>query len=406
MYEKVESFVAACRPQKLSAGVKFGIVLMALAAICTCAVGQPAMTLALTNVISVGEDEFIEMANDGNEIETFEGLTLTIDGADSVVLPDFTLSPGERIRFHLGEGESNETDVYLNGDLALDDVAGNLTLKNAAGTLDHYAAYWTPEETSESWIERGRQLQSAESYEDALDALNNAIDIDPQNAIAWLAKAQILGPSSGRYNESLEACEKAIEIDPENSESWLLKGIIFMNLGRDEESLAAFDEAIELDPQSGYAWYLKGDSLRRLGRGSEAEEAFTRAEELGFTSPLAGMLAITNISAEDEDEFVEISNYLEEAKNLGGWTLVIDEDETRSVILPEYNLEPAGIVRVHFGEGEDSKCDLFMNSQIALNDTATNVSLRDESGEFITSLGFENLPDGGVMMRRSGGEVE
>lgn len=118
------------------------------------------------------------------------------------------------------------------------------------------------------------------------------------------------------------------------------------------------------------------------------------------------MLAITNISVEDEDEFVEISNYLEEAKNLGGWTLVIDGDETRSVILPEYNLEPAGIVRVHLGEGEDSKGDLFMNSSIALNDTATNVSLRDESGEFVSFLGFETLPDGGVMLRRSGGEVE
>ncbi|KUK96988.1 MAG: tetratricopeptide repeat protein [Methanothrix sp.] len=406
MYEKVESFVAACRPQKLNAGVKFGIVLMALAALCTCAVSQEDTTLALTNVISVGEDEFIEMANDGNETEAFEGLTLTIDGAESVVLPNFTLSPGERIRFHLGEGESNETDVFLKSDLSLDDVGGDLTLKDSSGTLDKFAAYWTPEETSEYWIEKGRQLKSAESYEDALDALNNATDIDPQNAMAWLYKAQILGPSSGRYNESLEACENAIEIDPENPESWLLKGLILMNLGRDEEALAAFDEAIEVDPESGYAWYLKGGLLQRLGRGSEAEEAFTRAEELGFTSPLAGMLAITNISVEDEDEFVEISNYLEEAKNLGGWTLVIDGDETRSVILPEYNLEPAGIVRVHLGEGEDSKGDLFMNSSIALNDTATNVSLRDESGEFVSFLGFETLPDGGVMLRRSGGEVE
>jgi len=360
-----------------------------------------ALSLAITNVVSVGEDEFIEMANDGNEAQIFKGLILTIDGKESVVLPDFALGPGERIRFHLGEDESNETDVYLNGDLSLDDVAGNLTLKDSAGTLDKFAAYWTPEETSEYWIEKGRKLQRTESYEDALNALNNATDIDPQNAMAWLIKANILGPNLGRYNESLDACDKALQINPDDADAWCLKGLILMNLGRPaEESLAAFDGAVELDLQNGFAWYLKGGALQRLGRETEAEAAFAKAEELGFTSPFAGTLAITNISAAGEDELVEISNYLEDAKNLEGWTLVIDEDETRSAVFPEYTLEPAGTVRVHFGEGKDTESDLFMNSEITLNDTATSVTLRDESRMEVSFLGFENLPDGGAMMRR------
>jgi len=364
-----------------------------------------ASSLVLTNVVSVGDDELIEMTNDGADAQTFEDLTLTIDGAESVVLPDFTLDPGESIRFHLGEGDSNETDVYLNGDLALDDVSGNLTLKDSAGTLDKFAAYWTPEANPEYWIEKGRQLQSVESYEDALDALNNATDVDPQNAMAWLSKAQILGPSSGRYNESLEACEKAIEIDPENPESWRLKGLILMNLGRDEEALVAFDEAIELDPQNGFAWHLKGNLLQRLGREDVADAALSRAEELGFTSPLEGMIAITEIAADGEDEFVEISNNLDEVKNLRGWALVVDGDEAISLVLPEYILEPGEKVRVHFGAGEDGEADLFMESEIALNDAATNVTLRDEGGREISFLGFERLPDGGVVMRmRDGGE--
>jgi tetratricopeptide (TPR) repeat protein len=366
----------------------------------------PISVLAITNLISVGVDEFIEMANDGDETETFKGLILTIDGAESVVLPEFALGPGERIRIHLGEGESNETDIFLGSDLFLDDVAGNLTLNDSSGTLNKFAAYWTPEETSEYWAEKGRQLQSVESYEDALDALNNATDIDSQNAMAWLSKAQILGPNLGRYNGSLEACNKAIEIDPENPDSWRLRGLILMNLGRDEEALAAFEEAIELDPESGRSWYLKGNLLRYLSREGEAEEAFARAEELGFTSPLEGMIAITNISAEGEDEFIEITNNLDEAKNLKGWTLVVDEDEARSVVLPEYVLKPGRKVMVHFGSGEDSENDLFMESEIVLNDDAASATLRDETGREVSSLGFENLPDGGVMMRMSGGEVE
>jgi tetratricopeptide (TPR) repeat protein len=587
MYGKVEPFVATFRPQKLCAGVKFGIVLMSLAALCTCAVGQPATSLALTNVISVGEDEFIEMANDGNETEIFEGLILTIDDKGSIALPDFTLEPGERIRFHLGAGESNETDIFLDSDLALDDLAGNLTLKNASGTLDKFAAYWTPEETARDWFEKGEELsmngsteealaayewaveldpEMAEAwigkgyaksrlafvdkdpvgynesllsferaielnrsqsqawngkatvlsmmgryeeaveaygasleigplqpwvlvgkanalwklgrhdesiaasdeaidaafetvekayvwferahlfaedgdyngtvealnratelapddknfwinggvllsahlgrYEEALIYIDRALKIDPEYVDAWISKAQILGPSLGRYDESLEACERAIDIDPEDPDTWRLKGLILMNLGRDEEALAAFEEAIELDPQNGYAWYLKGNLLRYLDREGEAEEAFARAEELGSTSPLAGMIAITEIVATGEDELIEITNNLDEAKNLKGWTLVVDEDETRFLVLPEYVLEPGEKVRVHFGSGEETETGLFMESEIVLNDAATNVTLRDEAGREVSFLGFENLPDGGVAMMRGSGEFE
>lgn len=544
----------------------------------------PASSLALTNVVSVGEDEFIEMANDGKETEIFEGLILTIDDKGSIALPDFTLEPGERIRFHLGAGESNETDIFLDSDLALDDLAGNLTLKDSAGTLDKFAAYWTPEETARDWFEKGGELsmngsteealaayeraveldpEMAEAwigkgyakirlafidkdpagynesllsferaielnrsqaqawngkatvlsmmgryeeaveaysdsleidplqpwvlvgkanalwklgrhdesmtasdeaidatletvekafvwferahlfaedgdyngtvealnratelapddknfwinggvllsahlgrYEEALTYIDRALEIDPEYVDAWFSKAQILGPSLGRYNESLEACERAIDIDPEDPDTWRLKGLILMNLGRDEEALAAFEEALELDPQNGYAWHLKGSLLQRLGRESEAEAALARAEELGFTSPLGGMLAITEISAEGEDEFVEIANHLDDAVNLKGWTLIVDGDETRSVVLPEYILKPGAMVRVHFGSGEGSGADMFMESGITLNDDSTSVSLRDGAGREVSFLGFERLPDGGVVMVRGSG---
>ena len=257
------------------------------------------------------------------------------------------------------------------------------------------------------WINGGVLLSAhLGRYEEALIYIDRALEIDPEYVDAWISKAQILGPSLGRYDESLEACERAIDIDPEDPDTWRLKGLILMNLGRDKEALAAFEEAIELDPQNGYAWFLKGGLLQRLGRDSEAEEAFARAEELGFTSPLSGMLAITDISAVGEDEFVVIANHLDDAANLKGWTLVVDGDETRSVVLPEYILEPGAMVRVHFGAGEDSGTDLFMESGIALNDDSTSVSLRDGAGREVSFLGFENLPDGRVVGTRGSGEFE
>ncbi len=254
------------------------------------------------------------------------------------------------------------------------------------------------------WINGGVLLSAhLERYEEALIYFDKGLQLDPEDATGRFSKAQILGPNLGRYNESLEACDKAIDIDPKNLDSWQLRGLILMNLGRDEEALAAFEEAIEIDPQNGRSWYLKGNLLRYLGREGEAETAFERAEELGFTSPLAGMIAIIEIVATGEDELIEITNNLDEAKNLEGWTLVVDEDETRSVVLPEYVLEPGEKVRVHFGSGEDDENDLFMESEIVLNDDATNVTLRDEAGRDVSFLGFETLPDGGVAMTRGSG---
>ena len=546
MYKKVESFVAICRPPELVAGAKFVIVLMALAVLCTCAVAQPALSLAITNVISVGEDEFIEMANDGNKTQIFEGLILTIDEKETVVLPDFTLEPGERIRFHLGEGEgeSNETDVFLNGDLALDDVAGNLILKDPAGGLEKFAAYWTPEETSEYWSKKGQELQRSGSYEEALKAYDMAIEQNPEDAEAWTARGKVLSmvaiQSSGTgQNETLEdafrSANKAIEIDPKDARSWSGKGFVLsqmamvtanrskynkslqaydkaievadkdttvlaeawygkgyaLNLmGNSDEAIKAHDKAIELNQSYAEAWvgkatalsrmgtydeallaydrvfeiytsdeqrvfdypYLwyskaraleklgreeeatqaydksvedadkiivmvssgrefymnlseawqwKGQLLTALGRDSEADAAFARARELGFTSPLERMLAITNITAIGEDEFVEITNNLQEAQDLKNWILVVDENETRSVILQEYILEPTKKVKVHFGSGDDTEIDLFMNSDIVLNDTAYNVTLKDEAGNEVSFLGFEEVP-GGVMCVRRG----
>jgi len=315
----------------------------------------------------------------GRQNESIEAYDAAVNAASEDVEKAFVWF--ERAHLFAEEGDYNETMAALERAVEL-----------------------APEDKN-FWINGGILLSAhLGRYEEALIYFDKGLQLDPEDADAWLSKAQILGPNLGRYNESLEACDKAIEIDPENPDSWRLRGLILMNLGGDEEALAAFEEAIELDPQNGHSWYLKGNLLRYLGSEGETEEAFTIAEELGFTSPLGGMIAITEIVATGEDELIEITNNLDEAKNLKGWTLVIDEDETRYLVLPEYVLVPGGKVRVHFGVGEDAETDLFMESEIVLNDDATSVTLRDETGREVSFLGFETLPDGGVAMTRGSGD--
>jgi len=142
-----------------------------------------------------------------------------------------------------------------------------------------------------------------------------------------------------------------------------------------------------------------------LGHNSEADAANARAEELGYkvqnesdaeTSSAPKMLAITSIKATGEDEFVVIANSRSLAQNIEGWTLDISDGRNQSVPLPNFALGPDERINVHLGKGESSKIDIYLNSAVTLNDTAGNVTLKDEAGNDVASFGYRIEADGSI----------
>lgn len=120
------------------AGAKLVLALIALAMIGTCAVAQEntealAPTLAISGVMASEGDEYVEVANGLNESKSLKDWSLVIDGSEDLTLPDFLLESGETVNIHLGEGNNNETDLFLNSAVKLSDTAGNVTLKDEAG---------------------------------------------------------------------------------------------------------------------------------------------------------------------------------------------------------------------------------------------------------------------------------
>ncbi len=84
----------------------------------------------------------------------------------------------------------------------------------------------------------------------------------------------------GRYEEAVEACDRAIELQPDGALAWKNKGVAFFRLRRYEEALEACDRAIELQPDYASAWKNKGVVLNELGRYEKALEACDRVIEL------------------------------------------------------------------------------------------------------------------------------
>ena len=129
-----------------------------------------------------------------------------------------------------------------------------------------------------AWDDRAEDLWTLDRGQEALDAYERAIQLDPQSPEAWNGRDQVL-EGLGRSDEAIESLERAVELDPDAFYFTVL-GDALARLGRHEEALAALSQACELDPTDVGTWCRFGDVLRELGRPEEALEASERATGL------------------------------------------------------------------------------------------------------------------------------
>jgi tetratricopeptide (TPR) repeat protein len=138
-----------------------------------------------------------------------------------------------------------------------------------------------------------RQEEASERYDEAVNACDKAIELDPNftGLEARLIKAGILS-ELGRYNESLATYDEAIKSMPAdyaifNASIMADKGGVLIKIGEYKEALTTIDAALQIDPTNPIAWENKGDALNGTGRYDEAINAYDRAIEL---SPELGTL--------------------------------------------------------------------------------------------------------------------
>ena len=107
-----------------------------------------------------------------------------------------------------------------------------------------------------------------------LEPLRGSSNPDVWNAIG-IARAD-----SGEGEKAVEAFEQALRLDPKNAIAWQNIGLTRVHANRPQEALAAFDRAFALNERLPRAWNGRGAALEELGRHGEALEAWKRALEL------------------------------------------------------------------------------------------------------------------------------
>ena len=150
-------------------------------------------------------------------------------------------------------------------------------------------------------------LHKLERNEEALAALDKALSFDPCHVeshvgrgetlakasellgdrdVPGLSRAQVLRARGsvfwliGRHDDALDAMDRALALEPDHALAHRDRAVALRQLGRPQEALAAVDQALRLDPKDHQGCFLRSDLLARLGRPKEALAAIDRAIQL------------------------------------------------------------------------------------------------------------------------------
>jgi tetratricopeptide (TPR) repeat protein len=129
------------------------------------------------------------------------------------------------------------------------------------------------------WYGKGATLILLGRYDEALRAIDRALDINPRNEVAWVNKGNALA-RMGRPIDALRAFNAAIKVNALYEVAWNNKGNALARLGKLEEALLCYERALGIDPGYRGAWVNMGFVLTKMGRFDEAASCADRALRL------------------------------------------------------------------------------------------------------------------------------
>ncbi|MEL6400292.1 MAG: substrate-binding domain-containing protein [Cyanobacteria bacterium J06626_4] len=223
---------------------------------------------------------------------------------------DFDEEPVNLLPGDVTEADTDFTNTDLtNSDLTGDDFASTdftspdpsrsevsgISPQEATSSLDASLA------RAKQTLAEGVSLGNAGRYQEALDRFNKSIELaDIERLKAAAAGTALVGASAviarglarrgtafanlGRTDDALQSINRALEMDPNEAAAWIGKGNVLVQKGQLDEALFCFDKAIELNPNLAAAWQGKGKALQKMGRDAEARNAFAQAGALGGVS--------------------------------------------------------------------------------------------------------------------------
>ena len=149
-----------------------------------------------------------------------------------------------------------------------------------------------------SWATLGGTFLSGDerwqAYAKARVAVEQALRLDPDVAVAHAARGLLLQWEDFDWTEAEAEYRRAVELAPADGLSRFGLGRMQGTLGHPEQAVAMLRQTITIDPRNGGAWGWLGWMLAAIGQLEDAEEAARKAVALVPGSPFiaAGLVII------------------------------------------------------------------------------------------------------------------
>jgi tetratricopeptide (TPR) repeat protein len=123
-------------------------------------------------------------------------------------------------------------------------------------------------------------LKALKQYEDALNLIDNRIrEVQYNNKEYYIQKIKIL-KREGKTEESLEVIDELIETDPENYDLLNHKAYWLGNMGKKEEAIETIENLINIVPNNGNFHDSYGEILMEFEQYEDAIEQYKKAIEI------------------------------------------------------------------------------------------------------------------------------
>jgi tetratricopeptide (TPR) repeat protein len=110
------------------------------------------------------------------------------------------------------------------------------------------------------WFNKAMDLYNQDNISGSIDAYNNVLAIDPQDAQAWNNKGIDLG-ILGKYDDALQAFDMATSINSSYAEAWYNMGVVYDMQGDLDDAVHAYNKATIINPSYQKALISKNDDI-------------------------------------------------------------------------------------------------------------------------------------------------
>ncbi|MEH1824142.1 MAG: tetratricopeptide repeat protein [Nostoc sp.] len=131
-------------------------------------------------------------------------------------------------------------------------------------------------DAQQTLYQKGENKYEEGNYEGAIEDFNQAIKLDPQNALAYNRRGDAYY-RLGDYEQAQADSSQAILLNPQDANAYFDRGFAFSELGKYKEAIADYTQAIKLNSKDAYAYYGRGLARTQSKDNKGAIEDFSKA---------------------------------------------------------------------------------------------------------------------------------